>query len=127
MTGRSWRVPVGLQAWFSHLRQFNIPERPGSPMPPWEINAEIMTGERTMVGRRDPVFIQLHALRATHQRDQQAFTFIAQSVLKVTLQTQLEQPQASLGQGQAHNQQHTDQTKAEPRLNRPQTATPPKR
>ncbi|MNT96460.1 hypothetical protein D3C72_2385580 [compost metagenome] len=58
-----------------------------------KVDAEIMPGKRSLIGRRQVPLVQLQALRASHQRQQQALTVVAQPGFEVALQTHFEQPQ----------------------------------
>ena len=81
-----------------------------------EVDAKVMPGKGPLIGRRQMPLIQLQALRAAHQRHQQAFAVVAQAGFEVALQTDFEQPQAGLRQYQTDDHHHTDQTQAQTAL-----------
>ncbi|MCY1173659.1 hypothetical protein D9M73_138260 [compost metagenome] len=92
-----------------------------------EIDAEIMPGKRSLIGRRQTSLIQLQALRPAHQCRQQVLAVIAQPGFEVALQPQFEQPQAGLRQHQANDHHHADQAQAQAALDRSHRACPPNR
>ena len=92
-----------------------------------KVDAKVVPGERSLIGRRQMPLIQLQPLRATHQPHQQVFTVVTQPGFEVALQTHFEQPQAGLRQHQADDHHHADQAQAQATLDRPHWACPPNR
>ncbi|MNG88153.1 hypothetical protein D3C79_469770 [compost metagenome] len=106
------------------LGHVQIPQRTGAPGAFIEIDAEVIAGKRPLIGGRDTPLIQLQARRPAHQGHQQVFAFLAQAVLQVALQADLEQPQGQLRQHQADHHQHRHQAQAQARLDRLHSALP---
>ena len=121
------QLQVAVQAGMVEWRQFLIPQRAGTPMLVGEIDTEVVPGKRPLIGRRQVPLIQLQPRRPAHQRHQQVFTVVAQTVFEVTLQPLFEQPQAGLRQHQADDHHHADQPQTQAALNRPHWACPPNR
>ena len=118
------QLQIALQTGLGQLRQLLVPQGTGAPVHVGKIDAEVMPGERPLVSRRQTSLIQLQALGAAHQGQQQVFAVVAQTGFKVTLQAHLKQPKAGLGQHQANHQHHADQAQAQAALDRPHAAPP---
>ncbi|MNN02297.1 hypothetical protein D3C81_1149530 [compost metagenome] len=67
---------IGMQTTGSRCGHLQVPERTGAPGTAVEIDAKVVTGERSLVGRRNTPLIQLKTGLPTHQGDQQVFAFL---------------------------------------------------
>ena len=113
-----------LQARAGRLGQVTIPQGARAPGLVGEIDTEVVAGKRPLEGRVQAPLVQLHAILAAHQGDQQGLCLVLEVFPQVATQAVIEQPQAALRQDQAHHDQHTGQAQAEATLDRLQVSTP---
>ena len=110
------QLQVAVQPRLSEAGKLLVPQGSRAPMFVGEIDAEVVPGERPLIGRRQVPLIQLQTLRPAYQCHQQVLAVVAQARLEVALQTHFEQPQAGLRQHQTDNHHHADQAQAQAAL-----------